>query len=200
MFGIIILTSHQVSTTQIQPFNLWKPMGKFSFKMFQCTFQLIRRRFTVTMTMKAFNSLRQCIGQQIGCYPKTCTGCTWVIKLRFHFRIFRIHTDTTRNAASFCNHHRIETIELLHWIESDMTAATHYFREILFRISRRICMCLTAEFFQCQTGFIHWTCRRMIYIFTEYRERTPHGKWLKSKNDLHSRPVGYAFYQTQILS
>ena len=200
MFGIIVFTGHQMSATEIQPLYLWKPTGKFGFEMLQCAFQLIRRRFTVTMAMEAFNSLRQCIGQQIGCYPKTCAGCTWIIKFCFHFRVFGIYTNTTRNTTSFCHHHRIKTLELLHRVESDMTAATHYFRKILFRISWRICMCLTSEFFQCQTGFIHRTCRRMVYIFTEYRERTPHGKRLESKNNLHSRPVGYVFYQTQVLS
>ena len=45
MFGIIVFTGHQMSTTEIQPLYLWKTTGKFGFEMFQCTFQLIRRSF-----------------------------------------------------------------------------------------------------------------------------------------------------------
>ena len=189
-----------MSAPQIQPFNLRKPTGKLAFQMFQCTFQLIRGGLAMTMAMKTFNSLRQCLRQQVCRYSKTGTWRTWIIKFSFHFRVFGIYTNTTWDTASFGNRHRIETFELGHRVECDMTTTTHDFRKILLRIGRRIRMCLAPELFQRQTSFIHRTGCWMTYVFTEYRKRTPHGKRLESKDNLHSRPVGHAFDQCKVLS
>ena len=68
----------------------------------------------MTVAMKTLNPLRQRLRQQISRYPETGTGRTRIIKFRFHFRIFGIHTDTTGDTASFGYRHRIETGKLRH--------------------------------------------------------------------------------------
>ena len=52
-----------VTTTQIQPFYLREPIREFFFQMLKRTFQFVRRRLTVAVAMKPFNTLRQGFSQ-----------------------------------------------------------------------------------------------------------------------------------------
>ena len=49
----------------------------------------------MTMAVKAFNAFGQLLRKQVGRHTETCTRCTRVIELYFHFRIFGIDTDAT---------------------------------------------------------------------------------------------------------
>jgi len=93
MVYVIIGTCHQVTSTQIQPFQLRKPATEFFLDMLERAFQLVGIRLTMTMTVETFNTFGQLLRKQVGRYTETCTRRTRVIELYFHLRIFGIDTD-----------------------------------------------------------------------------------------------------------
>ena len=167
MICVIILTCHQVTSTQIQPFYLGKPARKLCFNMLQCMLQLIRTGFTMAMAMKSLNTGRQCIGQQIGSNSEAGTGSTRVIKFHFYFRVFGIDADTTGNLFLICFNLRIKMPELIKRIKCNMAAALHDNRKIGFGICRRISMCFAPKLLISQTRFINRTGSCISDILSE---------------------------------
>ena len=119
------------------------------------------------MTMETFDPLRQTGGQQIGSDTETGAGSARVIEFGLYLRILGINTDATRNAAAFGHGQRIEAAELRQGIERDVAAATHDLREVRLGIGRGISMRLTAELFECQTGFVDGTGRGVSDVLPE---------------------------------
>ena len=167
---IVILTGHQVSASQVQPFQLREPAGEFLFDMYQRTLQLIRTGLAMAMAMESFNAFGQGIGKQIGRNSETGTRRTRIIQLHLHFRILRIHPDATGYRLSKSLHHRIKALKLRKRIEGNVAAIFQKGRKILCCIGRRISVCPTTEFLVCQPCLVLRAGSSILNVFTENRK------------------------------
>ena len=78
-FYIVIFARNQMSSTEINPFQLRKPMRKLFFYMLKRALEHVCPTLTVAMAMKASDITRQRLGQFIRSNTKTCTWCARII-------------------------------------------------------------------------------------------------------------------------
>ena len=83
-FYVVVLTRHQMSAAEIDPFELGEPFGELLLDMGQRPLKHICPTLAMTMTMKTADILRQRLRQFVGRYPKTGAWSTRIIEQRAH--------------------------------------------------------------------------------------------------------------------
>ena len=82
--NVVVLSRHQVTTTEVYPLQLWEPLRKLLFDMLQRTLKDIRATLTMTMTMEALDIAGQLLRQLVGRNAKAGTWCTRIVEQRLY--------------------------------------------------------------------------------------------------------------------
>lgn len=151
-----------MSSTKIQPLELWEPTGELRFKMLKCVLQCRSRTFAMAMAMETFYACRELFWQLFCKHTKPAARCTRIVELCLYLAIFWVDTKAIRHEMlDEMGHFGSKTLVLRKGIEGDVTAAMEYLVELLILVRRAISVGEGAKLFQRKTCFAKTTCRSM---------------------------------------
>src|SRR5574344_1155036 len=78
-FDVIVIACHEVTSAEVYPFKLGKPLGELVLNMDKCALEHIRPALAMAMAMKSLDVGRKCRGQFVGRDTESCPGRARVI-------------------------------------------------------------------------------------------------------------------------
>ena len=184
---VVIDTCHQMSATEVNPFQLRKPLRKLRLDVLQGARKRVGAALTMAMTMKTFDVFRQLLGQLVGRDAKACAGRAGIIKRGAHLRIFGIDAQPKTDGRVDMLRPLVETCILRERIELQMARTTGYRVDFIIGISGRKRVGCTAKLLKGQTSLIQGTGGCSADILLENGKGFPQRKGLKSQNHLYTR-------------
>ena len=99
-FNVVVTPCHEVTATQVEPFQLWEPTREMLFDVYQRALQHVGTALAVAMTVESFDVRGQYFRQLVGSDTKASSWCTRIVEQRAHLTIFRVNTQTQRASCS----------------------------------------------------------------------------------------------------